>query len=129
MARLYSNQNFPLPVVEKLRALSHDVLTIQEHGQRVEALLPIDLASVSHRQQVKYPFGLVEVIDDTIIPHPQSVAIHSLEVRVGKAVQHQAQPVDLSLNPPLNRKRQFEETGIEIPRVNLKWGLHRPASG
>lgn len=33
MARLYSNENFPLPVVEALRALGHDVLTIQETGQ------------------------------------------------------------------------------------------------
>jgi hypothetical protein len=32
MARLYSNENFPLPVVEKLRALGHDVLTVQEAG-------------------------------------------------------------------------------------------------
>ena len=30
MARLYSNENFPLPVVEKLRSLGHDTLTIQE---------------------------------------------------------------------------------------------------
>ena len=27
MARLYSNENFPLPVVDKLRALAHGVLT------------------------------------------------------------------------------------------------------
>jgi hypothetical protein len=33
MARLYSNENFPLPVVEALRALGHDVLTIQEAGK------------------------------------------------------------------------------------------------
>jgi hypothetical protein len=33
MARLYSNENFPLPVVEALRALGHDVLTIQESGK------------------------------------------------------------------------------------------------
>ncbi len=33
MARLYSNENFPLPVVEELRRLGHDVLTIQETGQ------------------------------------------------------------------------------------------------
>ncbi len=32
MARLYSNENFPLPVVERLRVLGHDVLTIQEAG-------------------------------------------------------------------------------------------------
>jgi predicted nuclease of predicted toxin-antitoxin system len=33
MARLYSNENFPLPVVEELRRLGHDVLTIQEPGK------------------------------------------------------------------------------------------------
>lgn len=38
MARLYSNENFPLPVVEKLRALGHDVLTIQETGGADQAL-------------------------------------------------------------------------------------------
>jgi hypothetical protein len=30
MARLYSNENFPLPVVERLRVLGRDVLTIQK---------------------------------------------------------------------------------------------------
>ncbi|PYI86938.1 MAG: hypothetical protein DME26_07920 [Verrucomicrobia bacterium] len=38
MARLYSNENFPLPAVEKLRALGHDVLTIQEAGNADQAL-------------------------------------------------------------------------------------------
>jgi len=33
MAQLYSNENFPLPVVEQLRHLGHDVLTIQETGK------------------------------------------------------------------------------------------------
>ena len=33
MARLYANENFPLPVVEELRRLGHDVLTIQETGK------------------------------------------------------------------------------------------------
>ena len=32
MAKLYANENFPLPVVEELRRLGHDVLTIQEAG-------------------------------------------------------------------------------------------------
>lgn len=32
MAHLYSNENFPLPVVEELRRLGHDVLTIAEMG-------------------------------------------------------------------------------------------------
>lgn len=38
MARLYSNENFPLPVVEELRRLGHDVLTIQETGQVGQAM-------------------------------------------------------------------------------------------
>jgi predicted nuclease of predicted toxin-antitoxin system len=38
MARLYSNENFPLPVVERLRVLGHDVLTIQETGKADQAL-------------------------------------------------------------------------------------------
>ncbi len=32
MARLYADENFPLPVVQWLRSLGHDVLTIQETG-------------------------------------------------------------------------------------------------
>lgn len=33
MALLYANENFPLPVVEELRHLGHDVLTMQEAGE------------------------------------------------------------------------------------------------
>jgi hypothetical protein len=33
MAKLYANENFPLPVVEELRRLGHEVLTIQEAGE------------------------------------------------------------------------------------------------
>ena len=33
MARFYANENFPLPVVEELRRLGHDVLTTQDTGR------------------------------------------------------------------------------------------------
>ena len=33
MARLYANENFPLPVVAELRRLGLDVLTIQDTGK------------------------------------------------------------------------------------------------
>ena len=33
MARLYTNENFPLPVVEELRQLGHNVLTTHEAGE------------------------------------------------------------------------------------------------
>lgn len=39
MARFYSNENFPFPVVAELRKLGHDVLTIQETG-RAELAMP-----------------------------------------------------------------------------------------
>jgi hypothetical protein len=38
MARLYANENFPLPVVERLRVLGHDVLTVRESGKADQAM-------------------------------------------------------------------------------------------
>jgi hypothetical protein len=38
MARLYTNENFPLAAVEELRRLGHDVLTCQEAGQASQAI-------------------------------------------------------------------------------------------
>ena len=38
MFRLYSNENFPIPVVEELRNLGYDVLTIQESGKDKQAM-------------------------------------------------------------------------------------------
>lgn len=37
MARLYANENLPLPVVEELRRLGYDVLTTYESGQAGQA--------------------------------------------------------------------------------------------
>jgi hypothetical protein len=37
MARLYANENFPLPVVTELRHLGHEVLTIVETEQTGQA--------------------------------------------------------------------------------------------
>jgi hypothetical protein len=38
MARLYANENFPLPVVEELRRLGHNILTMQEAGQADQSM-------------------------------------------------------------------------------------------
>ncbi len=38
MAQLYTDENFLLPVVETLRKLGHDVLTIQETGKGGQAV-------------------------------------------------------------------------------------------
>jgi Domain of unknown function (DUF5615) len=38
MARLYADENFPQPVVERLRELGHDVLTVQDVGKAQQKL-------------------------------------------------------------------------------------------
>lgn len=38
MARLYADENFPLPVVAELRRFGHDVLTLHETGQAGQAM-------------------------------------------------------------------------------------------
>lgn len=51
MARLYANENFPLPVVEELRRLGHDVLTVQETGRASQSLSDEDVLSFAHAQE------------------------------------------------------------------------------
>jgi predicted nuclease of predicted toxin-antitoxin system len=50
MARFYSNENFPIPVVEKLRDLGHDVLTIQETGKANQAVNDDEVLAFAHRE-------------------------------------------------------------------------------
>ncbi|MEZ4527376.1 MAG: DUF5615 family PIN-like protein [Desulfobacterales bacterium] len=38
MHLLYSNENFPFPVIRELRKLGHDILTIQETGMAGNAM-------------------------------------------------------------------------------------------
>ena len=51
MARLYSNENFPLPVVEALRTLGHDVLTIQETGRADQSRPDKDVLDFATKEQ------------------------------------------------------------------------------
>lgn len=38
MARFYTDEQFPFPVVELLRSLGHDVLTVQEAGNAAQGI-------------------------------------------------------------------------------------------
>lgn len=51
MARFYSNENFPQPVVEGLRLLGHDVLTTRDAGKSDRAIADIEVLSFAHTQQ------------------------------------------------------------------------------
>ncbi|MBD2576541.1 DUF5615 family PIN-like protein [Oscillatoria sp. FACHB-1406] len=39
MARLYADEQFPVPVVEFLRVLGHDILTVREAGKANQKVL------------------------------------------------------------------------------------------
>ncbi len=43
MVRFYANEKFPMPTVEALRHLSHDVLTTAESGRAGQALPDVDV--------------------------------------------------------------------------------------
>ncbi|MXY91895.1 MAG: hypothetical protein F4Y42_00415 [Caldilineaceae bacterium SB0664_bin_27] len=47
MARLYADEDFPFPVVEELRSLGHDVLTIQEDGKANRGIPDEDVLSAA----------------------------------------------------------------------------------
>lgn len=51
MARLYSNENFPLLVVQELRRLGHDVLTVQEAGNADQAIPDSEVLSFACAEQ------------------------------------------------------------------------------
>ena len=48
---LYSNENFPLPVVDELRELGHDVLTIQETGKANQAMTDEDVLDFANKEK------------------------------------------------------------------------------
>src|ERR671923_742203 len=43
MARCYANENFPIPAVEALRRLGHDVLTTADSGRAGQAIPDADV--------------------------------------------------------------------------------------
>ena len=53
MGRLYSNENFPLPAVNGLRQLGHDVLTMQDIGKANQAVTDEEvLAFAIHENRI-----------------------------------------------------------------------------
>lgn len=47
MARLYADENFPLPVVDELRTLGHDVLTVYDDGRANQRLSDAAILAVA----------------------------------------------------------------------------------
>ena len=47
MAQLYSNENFPFPVVEELRRLGHDVMTVLEANKASQKIPDPDVLALA----------------------------------------------------------------------------------
>jgi hypothetical protein len=50
MAKFYTNENFPLPAVQALRILGHDVLTSLDAGRANQSLPDEDVLDFAHQQ-------------------------------------------------------------------------------
>ena len=50
MTNLYSNENFPLQVVEELRGFGHDVLTSYESGKANQSIPDADVLAFAARE-------------------------------------------------------------------------------
>jgi predicted nuclease of predicted toxin-antitoxin system len=51
MARLYADEQYPYPVVELLRDLGHDVLTVQEAGRANQKIPDPDVLAFASSEQ------------------------------------------------------------------------------
>ncbi len=51
MARLYADEQYPYPVVEFLRALGHDVLTVQEAGKANQRISDSDVLAFASAEK------------------------------------------------------------------------------
>jgi uncharacterized protein with PIN domain len=51
IAKIYSNENFPIDIVNKLRYLGHDVLTSYQAGQANQGIPDDDVLKFAHQQE------------------------------------------------------------------------------
>lgn len=92
MARLFADENFPLPAVEALRRLGHDVLTAVEAGQAGQGIADDAVLALAHalgravlthnRKQQALPKPASRR------PRPQRPGPLHLEVRARPATAH-----------------------------------------
>ena len=61
MARLYADEQYPYPVVEFLRALGHDVLTVQEAGKANQRISDPDVLAFATRRIVPLLLRIVKI--------------------------------------------------------------------
>jgi uncharacterized protein with PIN domain len=95
MAKLYSNENFPMDVVRRLRQLGHDVLTSYEAGQANQRI-PDDevLAFATSQERIVVTLNRT----DFIRLHKQGISHRGIVVCTNDPdFQRQAERIDAAL--------------------------------
>jgi hypothetical protein len=112
MARLYADEDFPFPIVERLRQLGHDVVTTYEEGQANQ--------KIGDAEQLAY----ATAIGRTILTRNRR---HF--VRLHKANHHHAGIVSITDDPDLdgqaNRIHDAIVASITLENQHLR--VNRPS--
>jgi predicted nuclease of predicted toxin-antitoxin system len=107
MARMYSNENFPLPVVEHLRMLGHDMLSSRDAGNANKAIDDEDVLKFAieqdravltfnrkhfirlHRQLPNHRGIIICTSDDDFVALAQRIheAVSGLEELAGRLIK------------------------------------------
>jgi hypothetical protein len=73
--------------------LSRSPLRRAAFGENLKNLFPINFAPVAHGEQVKNPFGTIEVVDHSIVAHAKAESSNSLHAMMRVAVQRHSQTI------------------------------------
>jgi len=95
MAQLYADENFSYPVVQELRQLGHDVLTVQEAGQGNQGISDPDVLAFAISQQravVTFNHRDFSRLHRQVVPHQGIISctrdddITALAARIHQAI-------------------------------------------
>ena len=113
MAKLYGDENFPLPVIEELRRLGHDIVTIQDTGK--------DKQGVSY--ETVLAFAIAEERAVLTINRKHFIRLHRLQ-------PEHAGIIVCTFDPNFVRQaiRIHETIELKIPLLGQLIRVNRPAS-
>jgi len=113
MAKLYGDENFPLPVIEELRRLGHDIVTIQDTGK--------DKQGVS--DETVLAFAIAEERAVLTINRKHFIRLHRLQ-------PEHAGIIVCTFDPNFVRQaiRIHETIELKIPLLGQLIRVNRPAS-
>jgi hypothetical protein len=113
MAKLYADEDFPLPVVAELRRLGHDVLTVLEAGRAGLGICDaevLDDATADDRTVLTHNHLDYQRLHKQGVPHQGIVSC----TRDGKDPTGLAQRIDVAVTAAGELKKQF----IRVVRPN-----------